>query len=205
MALGGGCIPLLGIQSEIVARASCWPMIARAWEMAELPKFSTIVIGGAWNSYILDPGGIYDYKLMQENGELVSIDTEEGFNLVLQQLEEGVRYLRSIGKRVVLVLDNPAAPEFNITGPRYRLNPFSNQLTPLMRVAVSSEQVNVHDRMVAFAERLNIDYIDPFVELCEGYMCLATDDNAVPIYKDSTHFNPQWALSSATFIDRLAE
>jgi hypothetical protein len=54
---------------------------------------------------------------------------------------------------------------------------------------------------LALAERARVKVIDPFNAICVEDKCRASDETGLPIFKDESHFNPDWAVDGAKFID----
>jgi hypothetical protein len=78
-----------------------------------------------------------------------------------------------------------------------------NQLFTNQSIAIDQNQFDLRDELLAMAKRTGAVAIDPFAAICKGILCSTTSDMGIPIFKDDTHFNPDWAIHHAIFIDRV--
>jgi len=68
-------------------------------------------------------------------------------------------------------------------------------------VAIDQAQMALRAELTALAARAGAEVIDPFNSLCTPAGCLAQTSDGTPIFKDTSHFNPAWAVAHADFID----
>lgn len=195
LELGGGCSPIPGSRVDDAQRTACWAMRDAAWQTASGGRYHTLVIGGAWAWYLLSG----DYYLTEGQSRL-PLASAEGRQIALARLEASIRHLVQRGTRVYLVLDNPqsaAQSPFDIRSRRTAGPDFA----PNRMVRIPPEQIALNIEMARIGDRAGAHVINPFAFLCRGDMCRATDRDSMPIYKDLGHFNPDWAVQRAKFID----
>jgi len=197
LAIGGGCIPIDGVFSDQIIRGQCWALRDQAYDMARDARHSTVVIGGSWNWYFLSKEFYY-----KDAGKTYPLLSAEGRKAALDRLAARIETLVRDGKRVVFVLDNPADNALSPTGLAVRLGANGTGFEPGRTIRIDPRQVELHDEMLQLAMRAGAEVVDPFLAVCtaEG-LCRMTDAGGRPIYKDAGHFNPDWALENASFID----
>lgn len=189
-----GCVPIEGWSRK--ERDMCWPMKEKAYAMAQESRFRTIVIGGAWDIYFSEDGQYYD-----DNGRWVSLTSDEGHRLALEHLQARITQLVEAGKDVVLVLDNPFSQSFNPTGPKLRLSLSTTGFEANGATTIAPQLHILHQKLAQWAKRSGARSIDPTKAVCEGDVCLVTTKTGQPLYRNRDHFNPDWAMTQATFID----
>ncbi len=196
LAIGGGCIPIEGVDNDDPHRRGCWKLRDQAYAMAGQPHFHTVVIGGAWNWYFLGA----DY-VVESGGKKIPLKSAEGRQLALARLGERILTLVKSGDRVVLLLDNPYSRELKLSGTEVRLSLSQTHLEANRTVKVDVQQVELRQQMLELARRTGADVIDPFAAVCDGNVCRVTDEAGNPMYKDEGHFAPEWVVGHAGFID----
>ncbi len=200
-AVGGGCIPIEGVSTTDPRRKDCWPLIEKAYRMAGDARFETIVIGGSWNWYMINS----DYTI-ESNGTRLPVSKPEGRKEALARLEQKLTALRNSGKKVYLLLGNPIDEQFmpwRYMHPKDRLHDLAGE--PNLMVDVPQSQLDLREALLAVAERAGVLVIDPFIAICVGGKCRASDETGLPVFTDASHFNPDWAAEGAKFIDVAVE
>lgn len=195
MAIGGGCIPIEGVSTPDIRRTGCWALRDHAYQMAAEGRFKTIVIGGAWNLYFLTSNSY----AVGSGPDRHSIASPVGEAAAFARLGQTISRLIRARKRVVLVLDNPSSPYFDPTSDR--LSASSTNFASNRFVTIDTAQLALRDKMADVARKAGAVVIDPFAALCTGNRCRATSETGQPVYKDYGHFNPDWAVNRADFID----
>ncbi len=196
LAIGGGCIPIEDVDNDDPHRRNCWKLRDEAYAMAEQHQFHTIVIGGAWNWYFL--GADYVYESAAGKAPLTS---EQGRQAALERLGERIASLVKSGDRVVLLLDNPLSHDLKLSGLEIRLSLSKRRLDANRTVTVDVRQLELRQQLLDLASRTGADVIDPFGAVCVKDVCRVTDETGLPMYKDEGHFNPDWVIGHASFID----
>ena len=196
LAIGGGCIPIEGVDNDDPNRRGCWKLRDQAYAMADQHQFHTIVIGGAWNWYFLDADYVYEAA-----GRRLPLRSLAGRQMALERLGERIEALIKSGDRVVLMLDNPYSRDLKISGAEVRLSLSKTHLDVDRTVQVDARQVELRQELLALAQRTGAEVIDPFAAVCDGRTCRVTDAEGNPMYKDEGHFDPEWAVEHARFVD----
>jgi len=124
----------------------------------------------------------------------------------LARLEQKLTALRNSGKKVYLLLGNPIDEQFSpwrYMHPKDRLHDLAGE--PNLMVDVPQSQLDLREALLAVAERAGVLVIDPFIAICVGGKCRASDETGLPVFTDASHFNPDWAAEGAKFIDVAVE
>lgn len=196
-AIGGACIPIEGVTNADPLRRGCWPLRQQGFDLARADRrVDRVVIGGSWNWYLLDS----DFEIAMPDGTRSRVSSPEGRAQALDRLEQQIRGLTDAGKQVFLLIGNPISKAFDPASPAIRLLQASS-FPPDLMVEVEAAQHELAVRLRALALRSGAVPIDAFRTLCEGTRCRATTATGTPIFKDSSHFNPDWALGGVTWID----
>jgi peptidoglycan/LPS O-acetylase OafA/YrhL len=198
MAIGGGCPPIQGVFTRDVGRRGCWSLRERAFEMAHGTDFNTIIIGGAWNLYFSSK----NYYTTDDTGE-IGLDQIKARRVALDRLEQDIKRLVAANKSVIFVLDNPQSAKFLLTNFGLRLSPAGRGYTLADSIIADPKQLELHDELLVWARRLGVEVVDPFAALCPNNLCLVTANNNMPVYEDTSHLNPDWAIHNASFIDSV--
>ncbi len=195
LAIGGACIPIEGFKTDDIRREGCWPLRDQAYEMAiNNPKVKTVVIGGAWMVYFLMK---QDY-FTEIEGKRVYTNTSDGRQLALHQLGLSIENLRSLGKNVVVILDNPYSTQL-LLSPKTR---FFSGIAANQKILIDKSQLAVNDDIKNMAIKAGARVIDPFEHVCTNRnSCYSTNNQAIPMYKDPGHFSTEWVIRYASFID----
>lgn len=183
-----GCAPVPGsaqVNSYHVAR--CHEFREHVEALVRLPEIGAVVVGAAWNLYLLQSGSSY----------VENLDIERE----LQKLHE---FLKSIppDKKVYLVLDNASGPQFEprnfFAGTRFA----HLSVKPLPeRVPLAADQEDLRTRLAKIARGADAILIDPVARLCPMQYCQAFTTAGKPAYSDFNHFRASYVRESADFID----
>ncbi len=195
--LGGACPPIPGVMNDEIERRPCWPLRDEAYRFASDPRVETVVIGASWSYYLL-----WSDAYIVTDGQKERLDTPRGRALALSALEAQIERLRDDGLTVYLLLGNPGIEGLRPTQPEDRARFDGRPRDPEERVPVTDEQIAVHEDLLSLARRSGAIPIDPWEAFCTGRTCRWAAPDGTPIYSDSSHFNPAWALDHAGFIDR---
>jgi peptidoglycan/LPS O-acetylase OafA/YrhL len=193
-AIGGGCVPVEHVFTDDVTRKNCWPLRERAFEMARNSKVENVVLGGSWNWYFYDQ--TYYFK---QAGKSFPLTSQTGRKLALDQIATEIATLRGAGKRVFVMLGNPVDE---------RLNPFAvnriggaESALPPLKVSLNSDQEDLRQHLIALATKAGASVIDPYPMICPAQVCDTRTKEGMPVFKDRSHFNPDWTKLHASFID----
>ncbi|WP_206081316.1 acyltransferase family protein [Mariprofundus ferrooxydans] len=206
----GGCVFIPGVLEDSPVHRQCSAVKDYAFKLAYSDKVETVVIGGAWDSYLYylnsdkedlsSPAGYHYYFL--DHGDKISLRGGHGVQLALNSLEEQLRALSKI-KKVYLLLDNPSGANYDphkfFSGSRLRGYVVNNHISET--VLADPKQVAIREVLLRMADRLGIDVIDPVPLLCRNSLCLRARDGQ-PVYKDGSHLRASFVRDNATYIDR---
>jgi len=195
-AIGGGCIPIRGVTTPDRSRQKCWRLRDSAFEMAKSKQFSRIVIGGAWNWYFLHG----DYSI-SAHGKSTPLTSSEGRTRALEALRADVRSLIASGKQVIILLDNPESQQFYLGRASIRLGFSLKNFAANQTIPADHQQILLGEDMETRLQPSGATLIHPMTAVCASNVCKVTDDTGKPIYKDTAHFNPDWAINNASFLD----
>jgi hypothetical protein len=185
------------VTTDDLRRTRCWPQRNEAYRMAEGGRFGTIVIGGAWNWYFLSGDYTYD-----AGGTRIPLTTPEGKHAALERLGRRVRTLIQSGKRVIFLLDNPSSSSFNPKGWTIRISlSATGKFKSNSTVEIDPKQFELRQELTNWAKSMGASVIDPFDAVCNGDVCYFTTATGQPMFKDEGHFNPDWTIGHAAFID----
>ena len=193
--VGGGCIPLKEVYTDDQNRKNCQKNLELGLSRALDTQTATVVIGGSWNWYFLSKG--YYYK----DGERhIGLETDTGRDRALNALSETLKTFKRQGKQVYLLLGNPIIPEFD---PHVHIQRLTKrqplQTAPL--VPLIDKQQRLRSDLLQIAAEAGAKVVDPVSSVCEPEKCRWITPEDMPIFKDASHFNPDWAASNAKFID----
>jgi peptidoglycan/LPS O-acetylase OafA/YrhL len=120
-------------------------------------------------------------------------------------LGSAISGLRTAGKTVFIVLDNPFGEEF---APQLQLrrDPLTGTLHlrqhELLRSDALERTEPIRSRVIASARAYGARIIDPFAQLCEVNSCRSTYPGGAPVYKDYDHLSVE---TVSKYADYLAE
>jgi peptidoglycan/LPS O-acetylase OafA/YrhL len=198
MEVGGGCIPIRGVQTEDLRWNKCTDFIEKAYKVAETGPYETVVVGGAWNvDFFSDDFYITDAEAREP------LSSKRGRIAALEQLGRDIKILQQSGKKVILLLDNPRSVDFVPGSQAIRLHLSPNSASTSITAKIASEQLQLRGELVDWAKSHGARVVDPFAAVCSNDTCEVTTKAGQPLYKDMAHFNPDWTVNNATFIDSV--
>jgi meiotically up-regulated gene 157 (Mug157) protein len=72
----------------------------------------------------------------------------------------------------------------------------------IARYAVfKKDQEQLRDMLIEVARRAEVLTLDPYSMICKNDKCERFTENGIALFKDSSHFNPDWATKHASYID----
>ena len=73
----------------------------------------------------------------------------------------------------------------------------------ILTIPVDHQQKKLHTELQNWATKMKIRVIDPFTPLCPDDQCLIiTQNGRFQVYVEHSHFNPDWVIENAGFIDK---
>lgn len=200
----GGCAPL-----PLVER------IGKAWDGSDYrcdkfydmvrkrmadEKVRTVVIAAYWETYLTENLMYLTTDPMRR--PLTPLDPNT--TIALRLLERDVANLTRSGKRVFILLSNPAAYPYDpasILPGRLSIGRTPRHPKVVLKADILARTSVVSSLLRAIAERTGAVVIDPVSSLCGEVTCPTLDESGAPIYKDSHHLRASFARRNATFID----
>lgn len=209
-ATGGGCLPIPSVHEDAPIHRSCNKKLQAGLDFIERDRVKVVVVGACWSCGFIWETGVkkkiddYDYYFLR-NGIRESFRNGNGPNLALIELEAMLKSM-SRKKEVYLLLDNPGGVNYDphnflALGGRSRLAQFSSNASVLPVAEITSDQLQLRDRMISMATRLGIKIIDPYDKLCGEKYCLRMTEGGEPLYMDSSHLQPLFVRRNADYID----
>jgi peptidoglycan/LPS O-acetylase OafA/YrhL len=197
-AIGGGCVPITDVFNDSPLRRGCWELRREAAAIAAEDRVKAVVIGGSWNWYFFDE--LYYVRAADKS---LPLTTTAGRDAALRQLEQQIAALVQAKKQVFLLLGNPIHGQLN----PFRLDRLAapGEARPRRTPPLDPAQAQLRQELIDVARRAGATTIDPYPILCPQGICTAMDVDGQPIFKDASHFNPDWALAHAGFIDPAVE
>lgn len=194
--VGGGCLPIANSNTVEPLRKSCHDMINKAYKEAMGDQYKTVVIGGAWNRYFLSQDDISGDYFYAGN----HVNTPQGRDLAMARLKEDIAHLQALGKKVILILDNPKQDDLFANKNRLFM-PATVTVEKNMVVPRNAFQKKLSEYMHSFFGQTNISIIDPDKSICNDKdECHLTDGVGTIMYKDTDHFNPDWIVNNGGFL-----
>jgi peptidoglycan/LPS O-acetylase OafA/YrhL len=208
-----GCPPLYDVHPPR-RNTNCTGAFDYALQQAYQPQVDTVVFGALWEYYFLGEYApessvppVYGVPALVRPPLPLGSHSAE---LALERFQRAVFSLVSSGRRVFIILSNPASPRFDPHFPpelRFALHPPESLppgTTPLVDAApFESFVAPVMSRLTNIAAQSGARVVDPRSTLCDGMTCPAGDSNELPLYLDSNHLNGANARNRATFIDEM--
>ncbi|PFG63170.1 peptidoglycan/LPS O-acetylase OafA/YrhL [Thioclava sp. ES.031] len=200
LAIGSGCAPIPEIKTDDPNRAPCRDNTVNAWRLASLPRYHTVVIGGAWNFYAGSPA-----FYVERADARVPLVEAPGRRAALSRLAESVRELSAAGKSVFVLLDNPRLQDFTNIAPEMRLGwgPVSDARALLREQPIPAKDKALTEEMKNVLAKSQAVVIDPAFAFCSEDHCRVREPDLTTVYKDNNHFNPDWVAQHARFLDSI--
>ena len=180
------------------------PVVRTTLLLANEPDVRTVVFSARWHAFMPATMSARDVA----HGVLVRPDggalTEQDVRMVWDEFADKLRDLVSSGKRVYLIAPSPGSAGFDPRKMVRRLSvspPFVEH-SDVRRLDSLRASGATTDRLRHVAESAGAVLIDPFEYLCEAEVCRTMDGNGRPVYRDSDHLRPFWAIERAHYIDQ---
>jgi len=209
-----GCPPLPGVNAPTPA-SRCDQFFDYAMQAAGRSDVDTVVFGAYWEVYFLGEFGTEHvrhplYSVTDIRRTPLRFDspaTQRAF----AQFAAAVQRLIASGRRVFIILSNPTSPQFDPSTMlfyrgRWAAGQAGGRIAADRRLDATAFErfaapVQGELRRIALATGAQI--LDPRDTLCDGLECAATDADGKPLYRDTNHVRPFYALSHAGFIDQV--
>jgi hypothetical protein len=127
----------------------------------------------------------------------------------MADLGRNIHELTARGKKVILVLNIPTGSQLDPRSiyPRTFKGTHSAQKKILTKEMFLDENENgtIIDEVARIASVNGAELIDPMDYLCTNGVCIAEDDNGVPIHFDDGHLCSSYVRENVKYLDRTVE
>lgn len=133
--------------------------------------------------------------------------TNDEMDLIDKEISNYISQVKSMGKKVILILDNPFGEELNAQSMLYR-DGFKIHVKPnmvLTRKEAESRSKDTRSRLINLAKELNVEVVDPIAYLCSSGVCDAFSKDNELLYKDYDHISLYASQNSVSYIKRIVE
>jgi len=190
----GGVIPIEGVSNA--NNKSSGEMMGKYHEMITSdPRIDRVVIAARWTLYFNKAGG---YQLSGVSlGEGVARDHAiEGLGTMIHDLV-------SKGKQVTLVLSTPSGAVLDPKNiyPRTFLGNYSVTEKTLTKDEFKKNHGSLLSQIQNVARFNGAKVVDPMDYLCTNGVCLAEDENGIPIRFDEGHLRPGYVREHVKYLD----
>jgi hypothetical protein len=163
------------------------------------PKIDRVVIAARWLIY-------FDKKTRWEiNG--ISTAGDQGRKLAIDDLGSSIKKVTDQGKKAFLVLSIPTGC---LVDPRNMLGrsftgPRQISLEALTQEAFIKENGAVISQIASAGSKNGAEVIDPMDYLCTNGICIAEDENGIPIRYDDGHLRTGYVKDRVKYLDRTVQ
>ncbi|HET8832992.1 MAG TPA: SGNH hydrolase domain-containing protein, partial [Casimicrobiaceae bacterium] len=196
-ATRGSCPPIR--RAHIEEDEGCNAFAEKAFALANTAGISTVVLIAQWTGYFSAP----TLRVQHPNGS--ELRGAAAAPAALDGLADVIRALRGSGKRVVLVLNIPVAPEL---APRSILQRRWSGSVAAHGDGLSRQTWNaIRDRLssglTSAARQAGATLVDPADFLCDSLRCPALERNGVPRYHDGYHLRASFVRDRVGYLDSI--
>ena len=131
------------------------------------------------------------------------LDSDEGKKKALSKLDSFVKSIINQGKKVYLVLNIPTGLELDPKGiyPRNFRGSGESKQKILTKDSFLNENGALLSEIASVARRNGAKVIDPLDYLCTNGVCIAEDENGIPIRFDDGHLRPGYVREHVKYLD----
>lgn len=194
--LSGACTPIPALEDP---RPECNDMRNKALALLADDRIKVVVIGAAWNGYLIKGRGEYYFV---HDGVKLPYFEGEGRAIALGELEHFLVTLKKT-KTVYLLLDNASDAVFDpksyYAGTRLSGVHVQEDIPRYGPIAADERALNAE--LQALAKRANVRVLNPLEGLCGDKGCPLLDDKGEFTYMDNGHLRPRFVKENALFVD----
>jgi len=195
-----GC-PLIAGFERVGANKACRDYSQRAFAMAESGMYQEVLISQNWTWFSKDASGICSF----ENNRCIPPIQSATPSLALDRTRES---LLSILQKQISVVVVDGTPTFQVNAPRkierdlFWSGKVENEFDSKWFFDENSEYDQLFEKLKVHP---NFRLVSLRPDLCQGKSCSIFDTKMnAPIYKDDSHFNPEWLLKNGNVFSFLA-
>ena len=163
------------------------------------PNIDRVVIAARWL--------IYFEKTTKWTINGISTSRDQGRNLAIDDLGASIKKISDNGKKVFLILTIPTG---NVLDPRNMLTrtflgPKELSLGVLKKEAFIKENGALLDAMESIGLKNGAEVINPINYLCTNGICIAKDEDGIPIRYDEGHLRTGYVRDRVKYLDRTVQ
>jgi hypothetical protein len=168
-------------------------------ELEANPKIDRVVIASRWCSYFSKN------TKWKTNG--ASLETSAGKLEAMQELDACLRSIQNHGGRIFLVLTIPTGSVLDPKGiyPRNLKGTNSSKKKIMTKEEFLKGSGEILCEIAAVGRKNGAEVIDPLDYLCTNGVCIAEDENGIPIRFDDGHLRPGYVREHVKYLDRTVE
>jgi hypothetical protein len=168
-------------------------------EIESNPRIDRVVIASRWCTYF-SPNSKW-----RTDG--LSLDSKEGKYKALSKLDLFLQSIAQQGKIVYIILNIPTGTELDPKGiyPRNFRGSGESKRKVLTKESFLNENSILLGQIAAIAKKNGAEVIDPLDYLCTNGVCIAEDENGIPIRFDDGHLRPGYVREHVKYLDRTVE
>jgi hypothetical protein len=191
----GGTPPIPGVENQYVK--GCRELIPTFMKiLSEDPRIDRVVISAWWHGYF--------YQDSQYTFNGVPLGNRESIKNSMLSLSRLIKEIREKNKKVILVTSIPTG---RLLDPRHLHARGFTGLYPQKSTSYSKQQFldttrGIIQDLKEVGAQVGAEVVDPLDYLCTNGICIAEDDNGIPIRYDSFHLRPGYVREHVKFLDR---
>jgi peptidoglycan/LPS O-acetylase OafA/YrhL len=164
-------------------------------EMESNPQIDRVVIASRWCTYFSSN------SRWRTDG--LSLDSKEGKKEALSKLDLFIQSIVQQGRVVYIVLNIPTGIELDPKGiyPRNFRGSGESKKKVLTKQSFLNENGTLLGDIAAIAKKNGAQVIDPMDYLCTNGVCIAEDENGIPIRFDDGHLRPGYVREHVKYLD----
>jgi peptidoglycan/LPS O-acetylase OafA/YrhL len=201
----GGLLPVPGVSVSFGAQPQPYDVfIPKMLELAERKDVDRVVIAARWILY-------FSWKSKELEINSFRLETDEGFKLVMESLQNMIETFVANGKQVFVILsmatdtsfdpklmiDRKLNGDISLTPRVYTVEEFRDLKKPK---TMKMTQGELMDEITHRAELAGAKIIDPMPYLSKDGVCFRLIDGK-PIYRDGTHLRASFVREHANYLD----
>jgi len=192
----GGIVPIRHV--ALNHSPECGKMFeALDQQIASNPKIDRVVIAARWSFYFQKGS---NWKI----DDAYSIGENPGKKKAFDQIEKTLQRLRELGKEVTIISTIPTGEA---------LDPKSNYRRGFLGISERNKGVLTKEiflqnngvilnQITAIAKKHGVKVIDPMDYLSTNGICIAEDEEGIPIYYDDAHLRPYYVRDHVKYLDQ---
>jgi hypothetical protein len=190
-----GVLPIEGMKNRYQPITSSEPITKEITKIiAKEPRIDRVVIAARWLLYFRYKGGD-GYELHGRSVGDINIQKE-----CFDQLGKEIRELVGKNKKVYVVLTIPTGEELDPSKMAHARNH-----KHLYKDEFIKQNYTIINSIKSVAAANGAEVIDPLDYLCQNGVCIAEDENGVPIRFDEGHLRPGYVRDHVKYLDHTIE